>query len=219
MWQFLVDGGVVMLFLVLCSIASVAVVIERVIALRWKNVIPPEVEQALGQNRSTVDVAQIRTVCQVKPSALSRLAITAIDHLGWPKAETVDAVQTHARKEIVRLERGLVVLEVIVGIAPLLGLVGAVHGLIELFGGLGKTGVTDNAIVAKGIAIALNTTLVGLLVAIPTLIAWSYFNKKVEALTVEMENLCDGFLRQQYRLQEKAGAPVTPPETSTARTR
>ncbi|PYJ98752.1 MAG: MotA/TolQ/ExbB proton channel family protein, partial [Verrucomicrobia bacterium] len=59
------------------------------------------------------------------------------------------------------------------------------------------------AVVAHGISIALNTTLTGLLIAIPALIAWSYYNKKVETLAIEMETLCDGFLRRFYRHDEK----------------
>ena len=74
------------------------------------------------------------------------------------------------------------------------------------FGDIGAKGASDNAVVAKGIAIALHTTLVGLLVAIPTLIAWSYFNKKVETLAVEMENICEDFLRKQYRFAEDRGS-------------
>jgi biopolymer transport protein ExbB len=111
----------------------------------------------------------------------------------------VDAIQTHARHEILQLERGLVVLEIIVGIAPLLGLVGAISGLITLFSGLGESAIIDNARIAKGISEVLNTTLAGLLIAIPSLIAWSYYNKKIETLAVEMETLCDKFLRRQYR--------------------
>jgi biopolymer transport protein ExbB len=74
------------------------------------------------------------------------------------------------------------------------------HGLIELFGSLGSAGMGgENTAVAKGISIALNTTLMGIIVAIPSLIAWSYYSKKVENLAVEMEALCEEFLREQYR--------------------
>jgi len=76
--------------------------------------------------------------------------------------------------------------------------------LITLFASLGAVGISDNAALAKGISIALNTTLMGLIVAIPSLIAWSYYNKKVETLAVEMEALCERFLRSQYR--EKVAA-------------
>ena len=91
------------------------------------------------------------------------------------------------------------VLEIIVGIAPLLGLVGTIAGMMSLFGGLGETGLSDTAALAKGIGLILNATLMGLLIAIPCLIFWSYYNKKVETMAVEMETLCDEFLRRQYR--------------------
>jgi biopolymer transport protein ExbB len=117
--------------------------------------------------------------------------------------ENVDAVQTRARHEVAQLERGLVVLEIVVGIAPLLGLVGAVYGLIDLFSTLNPAGMDDHTGLAKGIALALKATLMGLLIAIPSLVAWSYYNKKVETLTVEMETLCDEFLRRSYRQENK----------------
>jgi biopolymer transport protein ExbB len=215
MWQFFVDGGPVMFILLAASFVSVAFIIERGLALRWKKVLPPEVEQVVEACRRPDQVDTVRRVCEQVPAPLSRLLLTGINHLSWPKDENVNALETRARHEVIKLERGLVVLEIIVGIAPLIGLVGAIHGLIVLFGDLGEKGVSDNAIVAKGIAIALHTTLVGLLVAIPTLIAWSYYTKKVEILTVEIENICDDFLRAQYKLSEgteisettKAGTP------------
>ena len=89
-------------------------------------------------------------------------------------------------------------LEIIVGIAPLLGLVGTVYGIIPLFGDFGKAVSGDNTLIAKGIGVALNKTLLGLMVAIPSLVAWSYFNKKVEVLAVELEVLCDAVLRRHY---------------------
>ena len=104
----------------------------------------------------------------------------AAEHLDWPKAEAVDAMQTRARHEIARLERGLVVLEIIVGIAPLLGLVGTILGMMTAFGNVGQAGQIDPAELAKGISLILRATLLGLLIAIPSLIFWSYYTKKVE---------------------------------------
>jgi len=131
------------------------------------------------------------------------LLLLAVDHLDWPKADNVDALQTAARREIVRLERGLVVLEIIVGIAPLLGLVGTIAGMMTVFGKVGHEGLSDARNLAEGIALILNATLIGLLIAIPSLIAWSYFSKKVEVQAVEMEALCDKFIRQQYADDKK----------------
>jgi biopolymer transport protein ExbB len=200
MFEFFRAGGPVMLFLVLTSIAGAAFIIERGLALRWKTVIPPEVEDAVDRcTTNPGDVAMVERACNAHPSPLSNLLLAAREHLDWPKQENTSSIETRARHEVMGLERGLVILEIIVGIAPLTGLVGTLHGLITLFASLGDAGITDNAALAKGISIALNTTLMGLVVAIPSLIAWSYYVKKVETLAIEMESICEQFIRCQYR--------------------
>ncbi|MEP6662216.1 MAG: MotA/TolQ/ExbB proton channel family protein [Verrucomicrobiota bacterium] len=182
------------------SLIGLTLIIERGLALRRKKIAPTEVENAVDNCRELSDLPMLRRVCEQNPSPLSRLLLLADKNRDWPKAESVDALQTRARHEIVRMERGLVILEIIVGIAPLLGLVGTIYGLITLFGSMGQTGLGDNNnALARGISIALYATLMGLLTAIPSLIAWSYYNKKVETLAVEMETVCDEFLQRQYR--------------------
>jgi biopolymer transport protein ExbB len=180
------------------SVVGLAFVVERAIALQWRKVVPTEIETAVQSCQSREDVALLRRVCEQKPSPLGRLLIEAADHLDWPKEENEPALETRARHEIVRLERGLVVLEIIVGIAPLLGLVGTIAGMMTLFGDIGPNGPEAGKL-AAGIALILRATLWGLLIAIPSLITWSYFSKKTEILAVEMETLCDQFLRRQYR--------------------
>ena len=204
MLEFFSAGGVFMIFLVATSVIGLAFIIERGFALRWGNVIPAEVEDIANRAQAPEDLTDLREVCQARPSSFSRLLLTAHDHLHRPRQENVDAIETRARHEVLQLERGLVVLEIVVGIAPLLGLVGTLHGLIRLFGDLGKIGMADNSVLATGIAIALNTTLMGLLIAIPALVAWSYYNKKVQTLTVEMETLLDEFLRRYYSSGKRA---------------
>lgn len=190
-----------MFFLLILSVVALTFIIERGLALRWKRVIPPELEGAVESGR---DAATVARTAEAFPSPLSRLLLVAGKHLHWPKPENVNSIETRARHEVMQLERGLVILEIIVGIAPLTGLVGTLHGLITLFGNLGSAVMSDNAALAKGISIALNTTLMGLIVAIPALIAWSYYNKRVETLAVEMEAICDEFLRAQYSDKQPA---------------
>ena len=108
------------------------------------------------------------------------------------------------------MERGLVILEIIVGIAPLLGLVGTIYAIIPIFADFGRAVTGDNALLAQGIAAALNKTLAGLMVAIPALVAWSYYNKRVELLAVELEGLCDGLLRRLYLGDLKAPVVANP---------
>ena len=209
---------IVYLLLIITSVVGLTFVIERAIALRWRRVVPPEIEAAVESCQSPGDVPMLRRVCQQHKSPMSRLLLVAAEHLDWPKAEAVDALQTTARREISRLERGLVVLEIIVGIAPLLGLVGTILGMMSVFGDVGQAGLTDAAKLAQGISLILRATLFGLLIAIPALIFWSYYTKKVETIAVEMETVCDEFVRRQYR--EEAQSPKSKvqsqvPEVST----
>jgi len=186
----------------MASVIGLTFIVERGLALRAVKVIPPAVEGALETFRTADDLPMLRRICQQHPSALSRLLLLADKHRRWSKTENSTGLETYARQEISKLERGLVVLEIVVGVSPLLGLVGTVYGLIALFANLGTTGLSDNNKLAEGIAFALNATLIGLITAIPSLVAWSYYNKKVESHAVKMASLCDGFLRQLYHLEE-----------------
>ena len=190
---------VVYVLLFVTSVVGLTFIVERGIALRWRRVLPSEVEAAVESCQAPEDVPMLRRVCEQHNSPMSRLLLLTAEHLDWPKTEAVDAVQTRARQEIARLERGLVVLEIIVGIAPLLGLVGTILGMMTAFGNVGKSGQIDPAELAKGISLILRATLFGLLIAIPSLIFWSYYSKKVESIAIEMESMCDEFLRRQYR--------------------
>src|SRR5437016_345293 len=202
--------------LLFTSVIGLAFIIERGVALRWGRVVPREIEAAVESCQSPEDVPMLRRVCQQHNSPMSRLLLLAADHLQWPKADNIDAIQTRARHEITRLERGLVVLEIIVGIAPLLGLVGTIAGMMTLFGDIGQRGLPEASGLAKGIALILNATLIGLLIAIPSLIFWSYYSKKVETIAVEMETLCDAFVRRQYRQEGlSAGARRVEAEEAT----
>src|ERR1044072_5797842 len=180
------------------SVIGLTFVVERGFALRWRRVVPSQVEAAVESCQTPEDVPMLRRVCQQHNSPMGRLLLLAAEHLHWPKAENTDALQTRARHEIARLERGLVVLEIIVGIAPLLGLVGTIVGMMAAFSSVGQSGLSDAGKLAHGISVILWATLIGLLIAIPSLIFWSYYSKKVEMLAVEIETMCDEFVRRQY---------------------
>lgn len=194
MAEWIKDGGVFAWVLAGMSVVSVAFILERAWVLRRARVMPPSLASMLG----SADASTLRGACQAQPSPLARLVTAILDHLGEPKDDNMASLQVQARREVLGLERGLVALEIIVGIAPLLGLVGTVYGIIPLFGDFGKAVSGDNTLIAKGIGVALNKTLLGLMVAIPSLVAWSHFNKKVEVLAVELEVLCDAVLRRHY---------------------
>jgi biopolymer transport protein ExbB len=185
--------------LVVASVVALTFIVERGLALRWNRVIPPAVLHGVEFYKSPEQLPHLQKVCADHPSTAGRLLLFATQHLDWPRAENAELIETRARHEVAQLERGLVVLEILIGIAPLLGLVGTIYGLITLFGSMSQVTGVDSVAFAQGISTALYATLLGLLVAIPALIGWSYYTKKVENLTVEMETLCDEFLRKHYQ--------------------
>jgi biopolymer transport protein ExbB len=200
-FHFFYNGGFFMVPLLLCSWISVAVIVLRGLALRREIVMPPLLEREVEAIQPGDEDAANRLARLVRHdrSTLARIIQVGLEHLNWPKSENMEAVQTRARHEIVRLESGIFVLEVIVGIAPLLGLLGAVSGLISVFAAFGAdSGAQDPHGIAKGISEALSTTIVGLAVAIPSLIAYSYFTKKVETMAAEMESLVAELLSKCY---------------------
>lgn len=188
------------------SVVGLTFIIERGIALRWSRVVPADIATAADACRTAADRPTLRRICEKSRSPLARLLLSAEENLDLPREENENALQTRARREIVRLERGLVVLEIVVGIAPLMGLVGTIYGMMTLFHGLGQAGMGDNTVLASGISYILRFTMMGLLIAIPSLIAWSYYSKKVEILSVEMETVCAEFLGRQYHDSDKKPA-------------
>ena len=180
------------------SVISLAFIIERGYALRRRSIIPEQLTDSLDHCQSRSDVNTLLRFCQQhEHTPLSRLTTAAIEHLEWAKPDNVEALQTRARHEVNQMERGLVVLEIITGIAPLLGLIGTVFGLIQLFGEM-TTDQVDTTVFATGISTALYATLSGLSIAVPSLVAWSIYSKRVETFAIEMETLLDKFLRRQY---------------------
>lgn len=215
----LLDGGPFVWLLLALSVTALTVVLERAWSLRRDRVMPRPLLDALaggvggqggpggiGGIGGIGDLARLRGACAAQPSPLSRLVDSVLDHLPWPKSENVAALEVRARQEIAGLERGLVVLEVIVGIAPLLGLVGTIYGIIPLLGDFGSNLQADNAFIARGMSVALYKTVLGLLVAMPSLAAWSFFTKRVELLGLELEAVCDGLLRRHYLRSGAEGA-------------
>ena len=189
-WDFFRTGGFFMWPLLICSIITVTTIIHRGMALRRKNVLPLVIESEIERLVPGGSAERLARIVQNDDSSLARLVRMALQHLRAPRHETVEVIETKARHELVVLERGLIVLEVITGIAPLLGLIGAVSGLVHVFSALGiSSGASNTSAVARGIAEALNATVFGLSIAVPSLVAFSYFSKKIEVMSVEMETL------------------------------
>ena len=194
----------VMVPLMMCSIISIAIIIERILSLNMASVIKPSLARAIHELNYGGKTTLVEQESVDEDTALSRLVRACLMYTSWPKDENAEAVQAYARREIVRLERGLVFLEVVTGLGPLLGLMGTILGLIRIFGAAGHAEElsAQSTQIAAGIAEAMYCTVAGLIVAIPALIAHSLFSRHIEALTIDLETLCSELLGKLYTQAE-----------------
>ena len=190
--------------LILCSVAAMALVIERFMALRTARVAPgyllPEVIAVTRNGLPAPDVISKLADNSVLGSVLAAgLRLMATD----PRANEAAlrmAFEFAGRSAAHRLERYLNALGTIAAAAPLLGLFGTVVGMIEIFGSQGATGGSNPAELAHGISVALYNTALGLLVAIPSLMFYRYFRGRVDDYLHTMEQSADQLLNQLVRL-------------------
>ena len=216
MVNFMNKGGLFMWPLLFCSIVTVATIVLAALTLRERKVLPLVIESEIERLTPGGNAERLVRIVNDDNSSLAGVVRTALQHLRWPRSENIESVQTRARRELVRLERGLIVLEVVTGIAPLIGLIGTVSGLVHVFSGLGlSTGASDTKAVALGISEALNCTIFGLSIAVPALIGFSYFSKKIEVMSVEMESLVSDLIAKCYYGRPQSGEPL-PPSRMTA---
>jgi biopolymer transport protein ExbB len=199
--DFVVKGGVFMWILLVCSFVAITVILLRLIALRKGAVIPRLIEKSIVGYRSGENLEPLRRLVKDDDSAMGQILDAVVRSSSATKEEALEMVQTRARREVVGLESGLFILEIIVGISPLLGLLGAVTGLVKVFANIGSgvTSTSDLKEIASGISEALSTTIVGLAIAILAIVAWSTFTRRVETLAIQMESLVTELIEKMFQ--------------------
>jgi biopolymer transport protein ExbB len=183
--------------LVSCLITGLFLSTVIFMRLRRERVAPKEIIDAVRALKAGGNTETLVRLCVRNDSPLARLVNSSLEHSSLPRGENVEVLQTLARTEVARLERGIVYLEIFVGASPLLGLVGTVSGLITIFAAVG-TENADPAKISAGIAEALHTTVLGIFTAIVMLFPFTFFSKKVDVLAVELEEYSMLLLKKLY---------------------
>ncbi len=189
-WDFLLKGGVFMIPLGITSIAGMTAILYKCLSLSRRRVIPDRLARDVANFQELAAAEKIEPVLkefQRGESALARLAAVAYKHRGKPRGEITHAVESAAREEAVHLHAGIAVLDTVITVAPLLGLLGTASGLVLIFQGLGNN--SDHLAIARGIAEALTTTIFGLAIAVPCIVAHGHFVRRIEMLTMRLEGL------------------------------
>ena len=208
--HFVRAGGMMMIPLTICSILALAIIIEKAYTLRTRRVIAPEIVGVIENMGGREDVIASIAVCQRVNSPFARVIESSLSKHRLPRADNVELTQATARQEVGALERGLLMLEIITGISPLLGLLGTVLGIFHVFNVIVDRGVGEASVLSGGISEALITTIVGLFIAIPALVAHSYYSKRVDELVLEIERYANTLTHKLYSSEtEPAGETVS----------
>ena len=189
--SFFTRGGPVMWPLLFCSLVAATIAIERCLfwwrERRRRNA---ELVEHIFRSVEQADYEQAAALGGVKPDAVVRVLRAGLAHREHGLRESMEVA---AGDEIARMKQGLPILDTIVTLAPLLGILGTVTGIIRSFDLLGASQMGDPRAVSSGIAEALITTAAGLIVALPTLLAYNYFVARAQAAAKQIEQVATQF--------------------------
>ena len=206
-----VDGGFMMYPLVLCSLSALGVILAKAwtlhVAHRDSQQLLDDIE-ALGRAGGLEDA--IKRAHETR-GPVAAILLTGLKRLREDQAgkDIEKAIKTTGTLELDFLERGLVVLATIANVAPMLGFLGTVIGMIAAFDAIEAAGQVEPALVASGIKIALITTAAGLTIAIPVNVAYNYFVTRIDALIADMEEGTQAVLELIWRAQDSKSAGGT----------
>ena len=200
------DGGWMMYPLVLCSLIALGVIIAKGWTLfqahHGTTKVLAQVEEAAAAGR--IDEAlQIASATPGPAAAILVVGLRRIRNKRLAQGEIEKAVATTGAIELGFLERGLVILATIANVAPLMGFLGTVAGMIIAFGAIEIAGDVDPSLVAGGIKVALLTTAAGLVIAIPVNIAYNFFVTRIDQLIVDMEQGSQKIIALAWDLDKK----------------
>jgi len=186
-FDLIVRGGLFMYPIILCSVVALAVFLERLWVLRQKRILPPEFIRNVEDLIRKQKISDALFLCQGDPSSIAKVFFAGLKNAGRGMWLVKESIEERGGREASMLEKHIGILSTIANLAPLLGLLGTVSGMIKTFNVISVQGVGNPAPLAGGIAEALITTAAGLTVAIPALVCHRIVRDKAGALIFEME--------------------------------
>jgi biopolymer transport protein ExbB len=190
-----VKGGIVMYFILASSIVAAAIAIEKFMVLKKAKVNIPAFLIKLRALIKKKDLEGALSYCMQERTPVSNIVKKGLKKIRFGHQRVVEAIESAGRQEISKLEKGLSILASIAGIAPLLGFLGTVTGMIGAFMKIQELqGSANPADLAGGIWEALITTAFGLIVGIPALALYNYFVSKIHKMVVDMERISNDLI-------------------------
>ncbi|MDR1487336.1 MAG: MotA/TolQ/ExbB proton channel family protein [Deltaproteobacteria bacterium] len=204
-------GGWVMYPILCCSLAALAIIMERVWTLRRSKVIPKSLVASVNDLLVQRQFNEAAFLCQDGQNSAARLIRQGLKIIGQNRILFRDIMEESGRRESVYLASHLELLSVLASVSPLLGLLGTVSGMISAFSAVAQAGMGNPGLLAGGIGQALLTTAAGLVVAIPAMVIHRLLVGRVETLTAELEDLGSDLLEALAAPDSSAVAPRQAP--------
>jgi len=198
-----IKGGPVMWPILLVSILALAICLERGIALRQENVIDQDFTAEVRRLSTKGDLELAQKICQDNQSSMARILKAGLTRASHGILEIERAIEAAGAREAAQMEANLRGLGVCANLAPLLGLLGTVTGMINAFNVISQSGTGNPHLVASGIAEALITTATGLIVGIPALALYHYFRGRVDRFIFQMEEESLTFVEDLIKAMER----------------
>ena len=180
-------SGPVFYALAFCSLIATAVIIERTIALRRSRILPRQIIDIIEAVQPGKDLSLPLEICRRNPGVFSDVMRAGLENADREWEVMRDAVVDAGRQETPAIERHLFWLQTVAQASPLLGLLGTVFGMIQMFSSVALSGLGDPQVLSRGIAQAMLTTAEGLCIGIPALVAYNYLSSRSEILVGEIE--------------------------------
>ncbi len=180
-------GGLLVYPLLLLLVAGVIIIFIKAIQLRRSRTIAPDMVDKIENMLIDRKIPEATALCKQGKSPMSRVLMSGIVNYEKSEAELKEILEEAGRQEVPGIRAWLPTLGTIASVAPLLGLLGTVVGMIEVFSTLSEETTVNPSMLAGGISKALLTTAIGMVIAMPTLAAYNFFIAKVQTLIIEME--------------------------------
>lgn len=203
MWELIQKGGITMYPIILLSVIALAVFLERLISLRKEKYVPVAFYEQLVSLLRKRNINEAVEVCKANKSALARISETIITNTDLPLSRLLEVAEESGRSEASKLDKFLPSLQTIVAIAPLLGLLGTVLGMIKIFDVIALQGTGNAEALSSGIAEALLTTAAGLVVAIPAQIFYFIAKARADAIGAALEKASSDVMNLLFKEDEK----------------
>ena len=210
MWEMILAGRYMMIPITIASLVGMTIIIERMLVLRQRRIIIPEIAGAVETLSASEDLSVAYAICERHPGPFGNVVKAGLDHADNDWTIVRDVLEEAGRQEATLLTRRLGILETVAAVSPLLGLLGTVMGMIRVFATISLAGLGNPETLSSGISEAMVTTAAGLMIGIPALVAHNWLNGRADRIIFELEfyssKVLDTLRRRRKASSERQGA-------------